>query len=167
MSDPYTDQAAALAALSSENGVLRAEIARVRAERDDWRDTAEAGGKIADLKDREIERMTEKEISKAWFDGDVHSLRAEVEQLTAALQMCRDMASINLKMALDHKTENERLRAQLDDGPAVTDILHELRADNERLRTGIDQIVGMCLGDVGIGKIHAAACALLTGQEEE
>ena len=78
--------------------------------------------------------------------------------------------------------EIECLRAQLDDGPAVTDMLHELRAEIEqlkeklneaekdatdnlaqiaRLRVGIDQIVGMCLSDVGIGKIHAAACALL------
>jgi hypothetical protein len=45
------------------------------------------------------------------------------------------------------------------------DELAELRAEVERLRAGIDQIVGMCLGNVGIGKIHAAACALLAGKE--
>jgi uncharacterized protein YlxW (UPF0749 family) len=141
MSDPYTDQAAALAALSSENGVLRAEVARLRAERDDWRDTAEAAGKIAELKDREIERLLAQLDDGPTVTDMLHELRAEIEQLTAALQMCRDMASINLKMALDRK------------------------AEIERLHVGIAHIVGMCLGDVGIGKIHAAACALFAGEE--
>jgi hypothetical protein len=89
MSDPYTDQAKALATLFAENGVLRAEVEQLQAE-----------------------------------------LEAEITRLQADIDKFMD----------------ER-----------QGWLEEI----EQLRAGIDQIVGMCLGNVGIGKIYAAACALL------
>ena len=52
---------------------------------------------------------------------------------------------------------------------AATDLRCPLcmEAEIERLRHGIDQIIGKCLGNVEIGKIHAAACALLAGKQDE
>ena len=61
------------------------------------------------------------------------------------------------------KAEIERLRATL---KLESKYRQGAVAENDRLRTGIDQIIGMCLSTVGIGKIHATAVALL-GDEQK
>jgi hypothetical protein len=70
----------------------------------------------------------------------------------------------------DMRCEIDRLRAENERQQADIDKFMDERKgwleEIEQLRAGIDQIVGMCLGNVGIGKIHAAACALLAGKEE-
>ncbi len=58
MSDPFIEQARALASLSAENGLLRAEIERLKEDRDNWRDVCLGALKEQFRLAGEIKRLT-------------------------------------------------------------------------------------------------------------
>ncbi len=69
-------------------------------------------------------------------------------------------AADELRESVDRAVE--RLRSQVEINRSLLEAIATSEADNDRLRAGIDRIIGMCLGNAGIGEIHAAARALVT-----
>ncbi len=64
------------------------------------------------------------------------------------------------------RAEIERLQARLDDGPAVTDLLHEARAEIERLRRHEQRLTRELTAGNALNHHLAKSCSTLSAEIE-
>jgi hypothetical protein len=123
----------------------RAEVERLRAERDDWRATAEDAGRIANLKDAEIERLrTQCGGNCRYWEGRWRDEAAEVARLTV---IANDYQGLQHR-ANEIDDKNVRLEAEKLELAKHVDgcvrVAAEALAEVERLKEDLHYNKGCC-----------------------
>ena len=147
MGDPYTEQAAVLAALSAENGVLRAKVEQLMRDCDDWKKNA-------------LFHQAENEK----FFAEMMSQR--LPSLAKGNRM--DIAERLQRPPGPEQTITQNYRMMVEERAEAAATIKELRAEGERLRALLNAVrIWMKNIDRRENEepLYRAICAALAGKE--